>query len=149
LIEENNIERQTRLKVENQRADLYRDLDDLNSKLEEAGNVFSAQVETIKRRDAEVAQLKRDFVEAHMQHENNARQIKQKNQVLVAELAEQIDQLQKNKHKLVKIFYIFMKLINLSFEYNLVDWKEKNKIINQKLTSTEIELNKLVKEKYN
>ena len=77
-------------------------MDDLNAKLEDAGNAFSAQVEINKRREADVAQLKRDFVDAHLQHEANARQIKQKNQSLLAELAEQIDQLQKTKHKLVK-----------------------------------------------
>lgn len=71
----------------------------MNAKLEEAGGASAAQVEITKKREAELAKLKRDLEDANLQHETNAQQLKQKSQQAAAELAEQIDQLQKAKNK--------------------------------------------------
>jgi hypothetical protein len=76
-------------------------LEELNAKLEEAGGVSAAQVEITKKREAELVKLKRDLEDANLQYETNAQQLKQKSQTALAELVEQIDQLQKAKNKLV------------------------------------------------
>jgi hypothetical protein len=76
-------------------------LEELNAKLEEAGGVSAAQAEITKKREAELVKLKRDLEDANLQHETNAQQLKQKSQTALAELVEQIDQLQKAKNKLV------------------------------------------------
>ena len=73
----------------------------MNAKLEEAGGVSAAQVEITKKREAELVKLKRDLEDANLQYETNAQQLKQKSQTALAELVEQIDQLQKAKNKLV------------------------------------------------
>ncbi len=76
-------------------------MEELNAKLEEAGGVSAAQVEITKKREAELVKLKRDLEDANLQYETNAQQLKQKSQTALAELVEQIDQLQKAKNKLV------------------------------------------------
>jgi DNA repair exonuclease SbcCD ATPase subunit len=76
-------------------------LEELNAKLEEAGGVSAAQVEITKKREAELVKLKRDLEDANLQYETNAQQLKQKSQTALAELVEQIDQLQTAKNKLV------------------------------------------------
>jgi hypothetical protein len=76
-------------------------LEELNAKLEEAGGVSAAQAEITKKRETELVKLKRDLEDANLQHETNAQQLKQKSQTALAELVEQIDQLQKAKNKLV------------------------------------------------
>jgi hypothetical protein len=73
----------------------------MNEKLEEAGGVSAAQAEITKKRETELVKLKRDLEDANLQHETNAQQLKQKSQTALAELVEQIDQLQKAKNKLV------------------------------------------------
>ncbi len=76
-------------------------MEELNAKLEEAGGVSAAQAEITKKRETELVKLKRDLEDANLQHETNAQQLKQKSQTALAELVEQIDQLQKAKNKLV------------------------------------------------
>ena len=50
----------------------------MNEKLEEAGGASTAQVELSKKREAELAKLRRDLEEANLQHEATAQQMKQK-----------------------------------------------------------------------
>jgi hypothetical protein len=71
----------------------------MNEKLEEAGGASTAQVELSKKREAELAKLRRDLEEANLQHEATAQQMKQKHTSAVNEMGEQIDQLQKLKNK--------------------------------------------------
>jgi hypothetical protein len=101
LEEEVESERQTKSKVEKQRADLSRELDEMNDRLEEAGGATSAQTELSKKREAELAKLRRDLEEANLQHEATAQQLRKKHQDAVNEMGEQIDQLQKLKNKFV------------------------------------------------
>jgi hypothetical protein len=98
-LEEAEAERQSKAKVEKQRHDLQRDLDQLNEKLEEAGEMSSTQIEANKKRDAEVAKYKRDLDEANLNHEATITQLKKKQQETIAELTETIEQLQKGKGK--------------------------------------------------
>ena len=71
----------------------------MNEKLEEAGGASSAQIELSKKREAELAKLRRDLEEANLQHEATAQQLRQKHTSAVNEMGEQIDQLQKLKNK--------------------------------------------------
>jgi hypothetical protein len=101
LEEEVESERQTKSKVEKQRADLSREIDEMNERLEEVGGASSAQLEINKKREAELAKLRRDLEEANLQHEATAQQLRKKHQDAVNEMGEQIDQLQKLKNKFV------------------------------------------------
>jgi len=58
LDEELAIERQNRAKAEKNRAILSRDIEDLGSRLEDAGNNTSTQIDLNKKREAELAKLK-------------------------------------------------------------------------------------------
>ena len=92
-------ERQARAKAEKQRADLSREIEELSERLEEAGGATSAQIELNKRREAEMAKLRRDLEEANIQHEQSMSALRKKHNDSVAELSEQIDQLNKTKAK--------------------------------------------------
>merc|ERR1711902_431718 len=63
LDEELIIERQARAKAEKNRSMLSRDIEDLGSKLEDAGNNTATQIELNKRREAELAKLKTELEE--------------------------------------------------------------------------------------
>lgn len=102
LEEELEAERQARAKAEKQRADLAREIEELSERLEEAGGATSAQVELNKRREAEMAKLRRDLEESNIQHEQTLANLRKKHNDVVAELSEQIDQLNKHKARLEK-----------------------------------------------
>ncbi|XP_041429050.1 myosin-4 [Xenopus laevis] len=102
LEEEIEAERAARAKVEKQRADLSRELEEISERLEEAGGATSAQIEMNKKREAEFQKLRRDLEEATLQHEATAGALRKKHADSVAELGEQIDNLQRVKQKLEK-----------------------------------------------
>ncbi|XP_049613687.1 myosin-6 [Syngnathus scovelli] len=102
LEEELDAERAARAKVEKQRSDLSRELEDISERLEEAGGASSAQVELNKRRDAEFQKLRRELEESTLQHEATAAALRKKHADSVAQLGEQIDNLQRVKQKLEK-----------------------------------------------
>ncbi|XP_056144794.1 myosin-8-like isoform X4 [Lampris incognitus] len=102
LEEEIEAERSTRAKVEKQRSDLSRELEEISERLEEAGGATAAQVEMNKKREAEFQRLRRDLEESTLQHESIAATLRKKQADSVAELGEQIDNLQRVKQKLEK-----------------------------------------------
>ncbi|KAJ4937654.1 hypothetical protein JOQ06_002286 [Pogonophryne albipinna] len=102
LEEEIEAERAARAKVEKQRADLSRELEEISERLEEAGGATSAQIEMSKKREAEFQKLRRDLEESTLQHEATAAALRKKQADSVAELGEQIDNLQRVKQKLEK-----------------------------------------------
>ncbi|KAL1004972.1 hypothetical protein UPYG_G00052860 [Umbra pygmaea] len=103
LEEEIEAERAARAKVEKQRADLSRELEEISERLEEAGGATSAQIEMSKKREAEFQKLRVDLEESTLQHEATAARLCAKKQAdTVAELGEQIDNLQRVKQKLEK-----------------------------------------------
>ncbi|XDV20704.1 hypothetical protein PO909_025986 [Leuciscus waleckii] len=102
LEEEIEAERAARAKVEKQRADLSRELEEISERLEEAGGATSAQIEMNKKREAEFQKLRRDLEESTLQHEATAGALRKKQADSVAELGEQIDNLQRVKQKLEK-----------------------------------------------
>ncbi|CAB1349689.1 unnamed protein product, partial [Coregonus sp. 'balchen'] len=102
LEEELEAERAARAKVEKQRADLSRELEEISERLEEAGGATAAQIEMNKKREAEFQKVRRDLEEATLQHEATAATLRKKNADSVADLGEQIDNLQRVKQKLEK-----------------------------------------------
>ncbi|ETE65116.1 Myosin-6 [Ophiophagus hannah] len=102
LEEELEAERAARAKVEKQRSDLARELEELSERLEEAGGVTSAQLEMNKKREAEFLKLRRDLEEATLHYEATAATLRKKHADSIAELGEQVDNLQRVKQKLEK-----------------------------------------------
>ncbi|XP_039590559.1 myosin-7-like [Polypterus senegalus] len=102
LEEELEAERAARAKVEKQRSDVARELEELSERLEEAGGATVAQIEMNKKREAEFLKLRRDLEEATLHHEATAATLRKKHHDSVAELTEQIDNLQRVKQKLEK-----------------------------------------------
>ena len=88
--------------MEKQRADLARELEEISERLEEAGGATAAQIEMNKKREAEFQKMRRDLEEATLQHEATAAALRKKNADSVADLGEQIDNLQRVKQKLEK-----------------------------------------------
>ncbi|EGV98624.1 Myosin-13 [Cricetulus griseus] len=102
LEEEIEAEHTVRAKIEKQRSDLARELEEISERLEEASGATSAQIEMNKKREAEFQKLRRDLEEATLQHEATAATLRKKHADTVAELGEQIDNLQRVKQKLEK-----------------------------------------------
>nr|XP_035955999.1 myosin-13 [Halichoerus grypus] len=102
LEEEIKAERASRAKAEKQRSDLSRELEEISERLEEASGATSAQIEMNKKHEAEFQKLRRDLEEATLQHEATAATLRKKHADSVAELGEQIDNLQRVKQKLEK-----------------------------------------------
>ncbi|NXW38937.1 MYH6 protein, partial [Phaetusa simplex] len=102
LEEELEAERTGRAKVEKLRSELSRELEEISERLEEAGGATSVQLELNKKREAEFQKMRRDLEEATLQHEATAAALRKKHADSVAELGEQIDNLQRVKQKLEK-----------------------------------------------
>ncbi|EHH57729.1 hypothetical protein EGM_07426 [Macaca fascicularis] len=102
LEEEIEAEHTLRAKIEKQRSDLARELEEISERLEEASGATSAQNEMNKKREAEFQKMRRDLEEATLQHEATAATLRKKHADSVAELGEQIDNLQRVKQKLEK-----------------------------------------------
>lgn len=100
--EELESERACRAKVEKQRSEVARELEELSERLEEAGGATSAQIEMNKKREADFLKLRRDLEEAMLHHEATTAALRKKHADSVAELSEQIDSLQRVKQKLEK-----------------------------------------------
>merc|ERR1739844_210666 len=102
LDEELAIERANRAKAEKSRAILKKDIEDLGSRLEEAGANTATQVELNKKREAELARLKGELEEINIAHEGTLAALRQKHNNTMSELGEQIDNLNGNKIKAEK-----------------------------------------------
>merc|ERR1712158_335111 len=111
LEEELEAERQARAKAERQRSDLARELENMGERLGEASGATSAQIELNKKREAEVTKLRRDLEEAHIQQEATLVSLKKKHQDAIAEMTEQIEQLNEMKNKVEKDKTLIMREI--------------------------------------
>merc|ERR1711863_205523 len=100
--EELEAERQARAKAERQRSDLAREMESLGERLNEASGATSAQVELNKKRESEVTKLRKDLEECRIQHEATLVSLKKKQADSIAEMSEQMDQLNKMKAKVNK-----------------------------------------------
>merc|ERR1740116_305368 len=99
LDEELNVERTNRAKAEKNRTMLKKDIEDIASRLEEAGSNTSTQVELNKKREGELARLKSELEELNIAHEGTLAALRMKHNNTMAELGENIDNLNSNKVK--------------------------------------------------
>lgn len=88
--------------MEKQRSDLSRELEEISERLEEAGGATAAQADLNKKREAEFQRLRRDLEESTLQHESIAATLRKKQADSVAELSDQMENLQRVKQKLEK-----------------------------------------------
>ena len=102
LDEELVIERQSRAKAEKNRTILSRDIEDIGSRLEEAGSNTSTQIELNKRREGELGKLKNELEESNISNEGTLAAMRSKHNNTMSELGENIDSLNKNKAKAEK-----------------------------------------------
>ncbi|XP_051904409.1 myosin-2-like [Hippocampus zosterae] len=102
LEEEMEAERAARAKVERQRSDMSRELEDITERLEEAGASITTHVEANKKQEVEFLKLRRELEERSMQHEATSAALRKKHADSVAELGEQLDNIQRVRQKLEK-----------------------------------------------
>merc|ERR1711874_153276 len=95
-------ENQARAKAENGKMKLQREYEEIMDRLDEAGGATAAQSELIKKREAELAKIKRDIEESTIQHEASVAAFRKKHNDSVSEVSEQIDHLTKMKQKIDK-----------------------------------------------
>merc|ERR1711937_640641 len=102
LDEELVVERGARAKAEKSRTMLKKDIEDISSRLEEAGSNTATQVELNKKREAELARLKGELEELNTAHEGTLAALRMKHNNSMGELGEQIDNINGNKVKTEK-----------------------------------------------
>merc|ERR1719336_2903880 len=99
LDEELAVERGNRSKAEKSRTMLKKDIEDIASRLEEAGSNTATQVELNKKREGELARLKSELEELNIAHEGTLAALRMKHNNTMADLGEQIDSLNGSKVK--------------------------------------------------
>merc|ERR1719193_2338914 len=99
LDEELAVERGNRSKAEKSRTMLKKDIEDIASRLEEAGSNTATQVELNKKREGELARLKAELEELNIAHEGTLAALRMTHNNTMADLGEQIDNLNGNKVK--------------------------------------------------
>merc|ERR1712110_977570 len=102
LDEELEAERLGRARADKVRGNLRRELDELSEKLEEAGSNTAAQIALNTRREEELAKLKSELDGSNISHESTLATLRQKHNTTIAEMGDQIDQLNKQKAKVEK-----------------------------------------------
>merc|ERR1712121_321925 len=91
-----------------QRSDLAREIESLGDRYNEATGATAAQVELNKKREAEIAKLRKDIEEANIQNESVLSNLKRKQADSIGELQDQVDALQKVKAKIDKDKVVIM-----------------------------------------
>merc|ERR1712152_124752 len=99
LDEELNVERGNRAKAEKSRTMLKKDIEDISSRLEEAGSNTATQVELNKKREGELARLKAELEELNIAQEGTLAALRMKHNNTMSDLGEQIDSLNASKVK--------------------------------------------------
>merc|ERR1711970_1116477 len=99
LDEELAVERGNRAKAEKSRTMLKKDIEDISSRLEEAGSNTATQVELNKKREAELGRIKAELEELKIAQEGTLAALRMKHNNTMGDLGEQIDSLNGNKVK--------------------------------------------------
>merc|ERR1719209_1355954 len=97
LEDEYKAEVNARAKAEKAKQALARNVEEIGDRLDEAGGATAAQVEMNKKREAELAKIKRDLEEMNIQHEAVLSSLRRKHNDAIAEMSEQVDYLNKMK----------------------------------------------------
>ena len=87
------------MQIEREKTDLTVQLMSLSDRLEEAEGGAEHIVEANKKRDSELAKLRKLLEDVHLESEETAHHLRQKHQASISELQDQIDQLQKAKNR--------------------------------------------------
>lgn len=87
------------LQIEREKSDLTVQLMGLTERLDEAEGNSEHIVEANKKRDAEVAKLRKLLEDVHIESEENAHHLRTKHQAAIAEMQEQLDAVTKAKGK--------------------------------------------------
>ncbi|KAK3852426.1 hypothetical protein Pcinc_040988 [Petrolisthes cinctipes] len=95
-------ERQSRSKAEKSKSHLGRELEELTDRLDEAGGATAAQIELNKKREAELAKIRRDIEETNIQQESALNLLRKRHNDAVGEMSEQVDHLNKMKARIEK-----------------------------------------------
>merc|ERR1712183_1154870 len=99
LDEELCVERANRAKAEKSRTMLKKDIEDISSRLEEAGSSTATQVELNKKREAELGRIKAELEELNNAQEGTLAALRMGHNNTMGDLGEQIDTLNANKVK--------------------------------------------------
>ncbi|CAL4066391.1 unnamed protein product [Meganyctiphanes norvegica] len=102
LEEELELERLSRAKAEKAKVKVSKELDELVDQLDEAGGMTAQQVDLNKKREAELAKLRRDLEDAAVQQEAALGSLRSRHNAGLAEMSEQIDHLNKMKARVEK-----------------------------------------------
>ena len=97
--EELQIERGNRAKAEKSRSILKKDIEEIATRLDEAGANTSTQVELNKKREGELARMKTEMDELNIAHEGLLASLRVKHNNSMGVLGEQIDSLNASKVK--------------------------------------------------
>jgi len=81
---------------------IKRQLEESSDRLDEAGGATASQVEQNKKREGDLAKLRRDLEENALQHESALHQIRKKHNDSIHEMSEQVDYLHKMKARAEK-----------------------------------------------
>ncbi|KAG5313925.1 MYSP protein, partial [Acromyrmex insinuator] len=109
-------ERELRQRIERERADLSVQVIQLSERLEEAEGGAESQFEINKKRDTELAKLRKLLEDVHLESEETAHLLRKKHQEVVVDFQDQIDQLSKARARLdADIFKYNLKFCILLF----------------------------------
>merc|ERR1712128_91971 len=92
-------ERSARAKAEKSRTMLKKDIEDIASRLDEAGSNTATQVELNKKREAELGRIKAELEELNIAQEGTLAALRMKHNNSMGDLGEQIDSLNSSKVK--------------------------------------------------
>uniref|UniRef100_A0AAF5PU14 Myosin motor domain-containing protein n=1 Tax=Wuchereria bancrofti TaxID=6293 RepID=A0AAF5PU14_WUCBA len=102
LEEELQTERQAKLKIERSRSEMQKELEELSDRLDEAGGATQAQIELNKKREAELAKLRRDLEEVSLNAEIAVANLRKKHNDAMVELSGELDSAQKERIRMEK-----------------------------------------------
>ncbi|KAL6728752.1 hypothetical protein Aduo_010491 [Ancylostoma duodenale] len=95
-------EKESRQRADRARSEQQAEFDDLSEQLDEHARATAAEIELGKKKDTEIAKLRRDLEEAGLKFGEQLTALKKKGADAVQELSDQVEQLQKQKSKAEK-----------------------------------------------
>merc|ERR1712183_948632 len=102
LMEDIEYERELRQRVEREKADFSVQVIQLSERIEEVEAGADGQIEINRKRDAELAKLRKLLEDVHLEAEQTQHMLKKKHQEAIVDFQDQIDILTKSKHKVEK-----------------------------------------------
>ena len=92
-------ERQARARSDRSKTELQQEIDDLSDQLGQQGGATVSQMEMNKKKDNELAKLRREIEQLNMNFESQSTALKKKGQDLTLELTEQIEQVMRTRNR--------------------------------------------------